>query len=239
MGNYKFSSLDKAYMACGHNSVLKDDDGQWYLFYHARFDDGSEYHEVRVHKMYFNEEGWPVVAPFENSGDVMSEGGYEESDIVGDYEFINHGLATDGKIINYKKIKLNADGSISGDASGSWSQDKGSSAAVLTIGGQKYSGFFMAAQNEKGMKVMSFSAVGSNNMTVWGAKTTEFKGDGRSGGVADYTNNNDIMTFAPDTISEGSSAIFGVTWPAVPPPVRTIFLPIQGTSLVSTKSTSL
>ena len=40
MGNYKFSSLDKAYMACGHNSVLRDDDGKWYLFYHARFDDG-------------------------------------------------------------------------------------------------------------------------------------------------------------------------------------------------------
>lgn len=49
MGNYKFSSLNRAYMACGHNSVLRDDDGQWYLFYHARFDDGSEYHEVRVH----------------------------------------------------------------------------------------------------------------------------------------------------------------------------------------------
>ena len=72
MGNYKFSSLNKAYMACGHNSVLRDDDGKWYLFYHARFDDGSEYHEVRVHSMYFNEDGWPVVAPFEYSGDEIS-----------------------------------------------------------------------------------------------------------------------------------------------------------------------
>jgi len=57
MGNYKFSSLDTAYMACGHNSVLRDDDGKWYLFYHARFNNGTEYHEVRVHSMYFNEEG--------------------------------------------------------------------------------------------------------------------------------------------------------------------------------------
>ena len=32
MGNYKFSTNDRAYMACGHNSVLKDDDGKWYIF---------------------------------------------------------------------------------------------------------------------------------------------------------------------------------------------------------------
>jgi len=35
MGNYKFSTLDTAYMAGGHNSVLRDDDGRWYLFYHT------------------------------------------------------------------------------------------------------------------------------------------------------------------------------------------------------------
>ena len=207
MGNYKFSTLDKAYMACGHNSVLRDDDGQWYLLYHARFDDGTEYHEVRVHKMYFNEDGWPVVAPFENSGDVMSEGGYDEADIVGDYEFINHGLATDGKIINYQKIKLNADGSISGDVSGTWSQDKASSAAVITIGGQRYSGYFMAAQNEKGTKVMSFTAVGSNNMTIWGTQNKEYKGTDRKGGIADYTRSGDKMIFAPDTFGETSSDV--------------------------------
>ena len=35
-------------MACGHNSVLRDDDGQWYLLYHARFDDGTEYQEYTL-----------------------------------------------------------------------------------------------------------------------------------------------------------------------------------------------
>ncbi|MBQ1518527.1 MAG: RICIN domain-containing protein, partial [Ruminococcus sp.] len=205
--NYKFSTLNKAYMACGHNSVLRDDDGQWYLLYHARFDDGSEYHEVRVHKMYFNEEGWPVVAPFENSGDVMSESGYNEADIVGDYEYINHGNSTDGKIIGYKKIKLNADGTISGDVKGTWSQDAASSAAVINIGGQKYSGYFMAAENEKGTKVMSFTAVGSNNQTIWGAQNKAFTGTDRKGGTVDHTNSKDVLTYAPDTIGDISSDI--------------------------------
>lgn len=206
MGNYKFSCLDKAYMACGHNSVLRDDDGQWYLLYHARFDDGTEYHEVRVHAMWFNEDGWPVVAPFEYAGDKMAAGGYEPSDIAGDYEFINHGNATDGKIIGYSKIALNADGSISGDASGRWEEAADSAAAEFTIGGRLYKGYFLAAKNEKGTNVMSFTAVGTNNQTVWGAKTTAFAGSERSFG-GDYTKPGNDLVYNWDSVGEPGEAI--------------------------------
>lgn len=206
MGNYKFSSLDKAYMACGHNSVLRDDDGKWYLFYHARFDDGYEFHEVRTHSMYFNDEGWPVVAPYEYSGDVMAESGYETADIAGNYEFINHGNATDGNIINYSNISLSSDGKISGAVTGTWSQADDSSAAVITIGNQKYNGYFLAAQDENGKKVMSFTAVGNNNQTIWGAQTREFTGKERED-FADYTNSNAELVIAPDTTGENSKAV--------------------------------
>lgn len=206
MGNYKFSSLSKAYMACGHNSVLRDDDGQWYLFYHARFDDGAEFHEVRVHSMYFNEEGWPVVSPFEYSGEKLDESGYEESDIVGEYEFINHGNATDGNIISYTNITLNADHTISGKVTGSWYEDAGSAAAVITIGNQQYSGYFIAAENESGKRVMTFTAVGSNNQTVWGAKNTQFIGAARIG-AADYTNHDAKLVIAPETVEDRSTSV--------------------------------
>ncbi len=206
MGNYKFSTLDKAYMACGHNSVLQDEDGQWYLFYHARFDDGTEYHEVRVHKMFFNEEGWPVVTPFEYGGDNISEGGYNESDIVGDYEFINHGNATDGKIINYQNIKLNADHTVTGAVTGTWSQDPDCASATITIGNQQYSGYFIAAENEKGTKVMSFTAVGSNNQTIWGTKNTSYTGTDRIPS-SDFTNKDAELVMSPDTIGEKSASI--------------------------------
>lgn len=206
MGNYKFSSLDKAYMACGHNSVLRDDDGKWYIFYHARFDDGYEFHEVRTHSMYFNEEGWPVVAPYEYSGDVMAEAGYETTDISGDYEFINHGNSTDGNIINYSNITLSTDGKISGAVTGTWSQAEDSSAAVITIGNQKYSGYFLAAQDENGKKVMSFTAVGNNNQTIWGVQTKEFTGNEKTG-LVDYTDNNVELVITPDTIGENSKAV--------------------------------
>lgn len=206
MGNYKFSTLDTAYMAGGHNSVLRDDDGKWYLFYHTRFNNGTEYHEVKVHEMFFNDEGWPVVTPFEFGGDHISEGGYDEADIVGDYEYINHGTATNGNVINYQKIRLNSDHTISGDVSGKWEQSADSAAAVITIGNQKYSGYFIAAENEKGKKIMSFTAVGNNNQTIWGAKNTEYTGSDRES-LGDYIDENAELVIAPDTIGEKSAAV--------------------------------
>lgn len=204
MGNYKFSALSKAYMACGHNSVLRDDDGKWYLFYHTRFDDGAEFHEVRVHSMYFNSQGWPVVSPFEYSGDEISASGYNESDIAGEYEFINHGNSTDGKIINYSTIKLNSDGTISGSVSGKWSQAKDNAEAEIIIGNQSYSGYFLAAKDESGKKVMSFTAVGSNNQSIWGTQTQQYTGIDRSG-IADFTDKKSQLINKADTVSGSSS----------------------------------
>ncbi len=206
MGNYKFSSLSTAYMACGHNSVLRDDDGRWYLLNHARFNTGNEFHEVRVHSMYFNSEGWPVVAPYEYSGDVMAEFGYEESDIVGSYEFINHGTDTSGNVHNFSSIQLNADGTISGAESGTWQQAEDSSAAVINVGGRTYHGYFLAAQDETNQDkvVMSFTAVGNNNQTVWGAKTVAYNGTPREGKI-DYTNTDSSLIYNPDSVNGASS----------------------------------
>lgn len=209
MDSHIFSSYKTAYMACGHNSVLCDDDGKWYLVNHTRFDDGTEYHEVRVHSMYFNSDGWPVVAPFEYSGDAMSDGGYEESDIVGEYEFIDHGIGTDKLIHNSVKISLNTDGTISNvtpnavDQHATWEQDKDSSAVTLNINGQRYRGYFMAIQDESGSgaRYMTFTAAGSNNQTVWGAKTSPFSGLDRIPSD-DYTNHDSQLVYAPDTVGD-------------------------------------
>ncbi len=203
MGNYKFSSLNQAYMAPGHNSVLKDDDGRWYLINHTRFDDGYEFHQVRVRSMYFNSEDWPVAAPYEYSGDVISEGGYNTSDIAGEYEFINHGNDTSKTIHNYINITLNEDGTISGGASGTWTQADDSAQASFVIGGSRYDGVFLAAQDETGRekKVMSFTAVGSNNQTVWGVQTKEYTGTDRAG-LADHTNPDSRLVYNADMVTD-------------------------------------
>lgn len=182
MTNYKFSSLARAYMAPGHNSVLHDDDGQWYLVNHTRFDDGAEFHEVRVHTMNFNEAGWPVVMPYEYSGETWSDAGFEPSALAGTYEFINHGSGTDGKITTAANITLNQDGTISGAVKGTWSESDNSAAAVFTIGNVSYKGYFNPQNDESGTgkKVMTFTAAGSNNQSIWGVQTNAWTGTERS-----------------------------------------------------------
>ena len=182
MTNYKFSSLARAYMAPGHNSVLRDDDGQWYLINHTRFDDGGEFHEVRVHTMNFNEAGWPVVMPYEYSGETWSDAGFEPSALAGTYEFINHGTGTDGKITTAQKITLNANGTISGAVTGTWRESDDSAAATFTIGNVSYQGFFNPQFDETGTgkKVMTFTAAGNDNQSIWGVQTDTWNGTERN-----------------------------------------------------------
>ena len=177
MGNYYLSALTKGYKSPGHCSAFVDSDGQRYLFYHTRFDNSGEYHEVRVHQQFINENGWPVTAVFENKGDTISATGYKTEDITGDYEFINHGLQSDrNNLITPKNITLNADGTISGDISGTWKEKEGSYHMEAVIDGVTYSGVFFAQHDESAAcnKVMTFTAIGTDNKTIWGVNKNIF-----------------------------------------------------------------
>jgi arabinan endo-1,5-alpha-L-arabinosidase len=172
IGNYKFDCLDLGYKSAGHNSSFIDSDGQMYLVYHTRFDNGTEEHQVRVHQMFINEEGWPVVAPYEYNGDKISISGYSKDDIVGYYQFINHGSENSSKMLNTVTAKLNSDNTITGDITGTWSVKNGSYYMDATIAGVTYKGVFFKQQDESKYenKVMTFTAVGSNNQCIWGSK---------------------------------------------------------------------
>lgn len=88
-----------------------------------------------------NEQGWPVVAPFRYGGEILCDFN-EESEIVGDYKFVDHGTSVSADIVNSSVVSLRADGSISGDVSGSWkSVDRKS--LKIRLNGKEYSGFFI------------------------------------------------------------------------------------------------
>lgn len=193
MGNYKFSSLSNGYRAPGHNSMLIDEDGQRYLIYHTRFADNEYYHEVRVHQQFINEQGWPVTAVFENRGDAISPEGYDSSEIVGTYEFINHGLQADGSSVKSPEtVYLLADGTIYGDERGTWTQKDGSYYAALVIDGVTYSGVFFKQHDESAdaKEVMTFTAIGTDNQTIWGVRTSSGIEEKTIGGTAatDFAN---------------------------------------------------
>ena len=60
------------YYGNGHNSVLHDDDGNWYLIEHCRkVPDG--YAALQVRKMLWTDEGWPVVSPLTYSGETEQQ----------------------------------------------------------------------------------------------------------------------------------------------------------------------
>ena len=167
-GNYKLPSLDKAYMATGHNSALIDDDGKMYLVYHTRFNDGGEGHSPRVHQMLVNEDGWPCELPYQTQGETVSETGYEQSEIIGRYFVINQGTDISKDIANPSILYLNADGTVVGrESEGTWEKKDGTCYMNITIDGEEYKGVFCQMKDEAGTDVMTFSAVGSNK-SVWG-----------------------------------------------------------------------
>ena len=176
MGNYNLSGGSRGYRSPGHNSAFIDEDGQRYLLYHTRFETGGEGFEMRVHQQFINEEGWPVTAVFENRNDLISATGYEKSDIVGVYEFINHGTGSDGAGVKYPDIiVLKEDGTITGDHTGTWEEKEGTYLATLVMDGITFKGVFFQQHDERPASslVMTFTAIGNNNETIWGVKCAE------------------------------------------------------------------
>ena len=176
MGNYTLSNISKGYRSPGHCSAFVDGDGQRYLIYHTRFESSGEAFEVRVHQQFMNEDGWPVTAVFENRHDAFSQTGYDKSEIVGVYEFINHGTGSDGAGVRMPEIIiLMDDGTISGDYSGTWEEKEGSYLATFEINDVTYKGVFFKQHDElmPSERVMTFTAIGNNNETIWGVKYAE------------------------------------------------------------------
>ena len=171
MGNYQFYD-QRGYCAAGHNSALIDDDGNRYLFFHQRFNEGTEYHEVRVRQQFLNEDAWPVNAVYENRNEKIAN--YTDDEVACNYEFVKHGTAAaDGTMIATEMITLNKDGSISGDETGTWKKTDskaGYDYVTLSIGGATYKGVFYKQTKDTGAKAMTFTAIGNDNQCVWGSE---------------------------------------------------------------------
>lgn len=180
IGNYQFPN-QPGYRAAGHNSVFIDDDGQRYLFYHQRFEKEpqTEGHEVRVRKQYLNADGWPVPAVYEYRGEQIAH--YEDKEIVGIYDLINHGTSSDGDMISSENLLLLEDGTVGGAMSGTWEKSLGEGKdydyITLVLDGVTYKGFLYKQFNEEStpQKVMTFSVIGENNTCLWGSRQTARK----------------------------------------------------------------
>lgn len=143
-GNYQWETMPNAELAQGHNSAIVDHKGRALIVYHTRFMNRGEEHEVRVHQLFVNQDGWLVAAPYEFSGetytdnDIATQQLYDATEVEGDYQIIAHPYRQNTAAMDYEKpvtIHLNADGSISGEYTGKWELVSGTSYINLTLKG--------------------------------------------------------------------------------------------------------
>lgn len=179
MSGYQWSYMQTGYVAQGHNSAFVDDDGKAYVIYHTRFNDGTEGHQVRVHQMFVNEEGWLVTAPFEYTGETLSTNVTKE-DVAGAYEVLFHRLNIDYgnlEVVTGENLTFNADGTITGDRTGTWEfSSKGTPYVTMKIGNYTYKGVFLKQQMEDATDTTwTFTVLGNDEISVWGYK---YVGDG-------------------------------------------------------------
>ncbi len=146
LANYQWDPMPTAELAQGHNSAIVDHQGRALLVYHTRFNNGTEGHQVRVHQMFVNEDGWLVVAPFEFSGETVSTDDiavkqlYTADQVAGDYQVFTHPYNQDTENKAYEipsTIHLNSDGTVTGNFTGTWELVNGTSYIHITLKGGK------------------------------------------------------------------------------------------------------
>ena len=179
MQNYKWSWwTGPASIAQGHNSVLTDD-GNVYLVYHIKYDDGSIQHNVEVHRLVEGKEGgWYLVAPFQKSEHDRIVTDAEEADLAGGWNVLIHKPIANYKGMEYNTdvaVTLNADGSVSGAYTGTWSIN--GQYITITLGCEgTFNGVLMEQQIEgiDGKQLTyTFTAMNGDGLCVWGARFTD------------------------------------------------------------------
>ena len=176
MGNWQFlheagepGSTSRGYVSPGGCSIYRDPaTGQYLLTFHTRFVGRGEQHEVRVHQMWFNADGWPVVGPQRYAGETIAS--TDLGRIVGNYKLINHGKDITATVKTSVDISLLANGTVTGATTGTW-QLSGEHDVTLVLAGITYRGIFARLwDDDSQVWVLTFTALASNGTAIWGSK---------------------------------------------------------------------
>ena len=193
MGSYLFqrevgdpgTGLGVGYVSPGHNSTYVDEaTGRKFLVFHSRFPGQGETHNVRVHEMFINSAGWPVVAPYRYADDGSTPAPLASAaattskthvakitreDAVGQYALIDHGKAINTTPVESVSVKLEKNGKVTGALTGTWTL-KGSNRARIVSGGQTYDGVFTRQwEPDRQEWVVTFTVQSAAGVSLWGS----------------------------------------------------------------------
>lgn len=231
MGGYQWPGMGMAELAQGHNSALQDEDGRAFVVYHTKFNNGTAWHELRVHQLFVNQNGWITAAPmeFNTDNDKATATGpahttyFEDSEMVGTYQFVMHKYPMDYANLEYVKpttITLNADGSITGAYSGTWHTQQGTGYISMTMNSNEFNGVVVPGTlDHTNLPIVAITAMNTKyGVNIWAykqsnkvAKAIEAKGADIAKGVVAYYNfdNNLINQYAKEEVGTASAQSSG------------------------------
>lgn len=161
------------YVSPGHNSAYYDAaTGKYFMVFHSRFPGTGEGHEVRVHEMHFNDDGWPVIAALRYAplslASPAQAATVTAADAVGTYKLVNHGKDITATSKASIIVTLSSGGVVagSGGMTGTWAHD-GSNKITIVSGGVTYKGVLSRQWNTNSSAfVVSFSVISSTASTA-------------------------------------------------------------------------
>ena len=175
MGGYCFESLESdtnqfrlAYRSPGHNSAYYDEEtGRYFLVFHTRFAGSGESFKVRVHQMFMNEAGWPVVLPQRYAGEEREAAPPEKR--TGLYKVILHGRDINKTEHVSQTVTLMENGQVTGDLQGKWQCDE-NGFFHCELDGVSYTGVMTRALDSKeNVWVTCFTALDETGAALWGS----------------------------------------------------------------------
>ncbi len=183
-GSYQFADAEgAAYAALGHNSVVKDTGGKYFVVYHTRRQTGTTVqapHTLYVSQLFFNEEGWPVMSPLPYVGETF--GKIAEEDAAGEYDIVVHSTGTTTDIAQSVKYTLAEDGTVKNGSAeaGTWALSE-DFYITITLNDVEYKGVIVPGWNSypsskrqtAAFAITAISKLSDQGGSLWGIGARE------------------------------------------------------------------
>jgi arabinan endo-1,5-alpha-L-arabinosidase len=186
LGGYHFAQIpgennrvnapgSQGFLSPGHNSAYYDPaTGKYFLIFHTRFVNGGEGHQVRVHEMFINEDGWLIASPFRyDAGTIRT---FNERQLTGTWKILDHGRDNnsshfgDPAFHTSQAYTFHANGTVSGPQTGTWELKPDGKTAHITLDNKLYKGLFLRCFDEyHRVWVYAFTALSDDGIALWGA----------------------------------------------------------------------
>ncbi|AQX15106.1 glycoside hydrolase family 43 [Tessaracoccus lapidicaptus] len=237
MGNHEFSRVPGdpgtgrgiGYVSSGGSSPITVD-GQSYLIFHTRFPGQGELHQVRVHEMFLDTEGWPVVAPLRYGGEASDA--TKRADAVGTWAVVDHAPKDiDTDVHRAQAVTLTQEGEVTGALTGTWERD-GQSRILLHLDGDVIEAELSRQFDPNRAEwVWTFSGLRDSGAALWGVRTELVPPAEAVQRVADDLNLPDTTStdlLLPTVGTQGSTIAWASSVPAVISPDGDVTRPARG-----------